>query len=102
MFPCHLQDALTDLTAHSECIELEEVGDGRAHKGILQAARYIKNTLNNMQLLETAFQRGQVTDNSMLLPVYQFAIVVKMCILLLQKENIFKSSTKQITCLFKL
>ena len=56
------QDALTDLTAHSECIELEEVGDGRAHKGILQAARYIKNTLNNMQLLETAFQRGQVSD----------------------------------------
>ena len=61
-----LQDALTDLTAHSECIELEEVGDGRAHKGILQAARYIKNTLNNMQLLETAFQRGQVTGQSLL------------------------------------
>ena len=61
-----LQDALTDLTAHSECIELEEVGDGRAHKGILQAARYIKNTLNNMQLLEMAFQRGQVTGQSLL------------------------------------
>lgn len=48
------------MTADSEALEVEGVEDAVAHKGILQAARFIMNTLSNMQLLHTAFRRATV------------------------------------------
>ncbi|ELU06110.1 hypothetical protein CAPTEDRAFT_162985 [Capitella teleta] len=51
-----LRDTLTDMTADSDHMDVEGVDDAQAHKGILQAARFILNTLNNLQLLHTAFR----------------------------------------------
>ena len=58
-----LQDALTDLTAHSECIDVEEFRSGRAHKGILSAAKYILQIINTRNLLEKAFTREPVSHS---------------------------------------
>lgn len=54
-----LTDALTDMTADCETLEMDCFADCVAHKGILQAAMYIKQKLEELQLLETAFQRAQ-------------------------------------------
>jgi sn1-specific diacylglycerol lipase len=55
-----LKDTLTDMTADSDHMDVEGVEDAHAHKGILQAARFIMNTLNNLQLLHSAFRNATV------------------------------------------
>ena len=52
---------MTDLCADSEGMDVNGVDGAVAHKGILQAARFIMNTLGNMQLLHTAFRRATVS-----------------------------------------
>ncbi|XP_014672368.1 PREDICTED: sn1-specific diacylglycerol lipase beta-like [Priapulus caudatus] len=55
-----LGDALTDLSAESCSMSMDVDGDpqtpGRAHKGILRSAQYVKAMLEQQHLLETAFQ----------------------------------------------
>ncbi|OPL20657.1 hypothetical protein AM593_09186, partial [Mytilus galloprovincialis] len=54
-----LKDAITDLSADSECLECEGLIGCVAHKGILQAAQYVKRTLEEKHILEDAFDRAQ-------------------------------------------
>ncbi|XP_074649492.1 diacylglycerol lipase-beta-like [Tubulanus polymorphus] len=48
-----LKDALTDMTAEGECLYLDgfKEQDSIAHKGILQAAKYVHETLQREQIL---------------------------------------------------
>jgi len=55
------QDAVTDLNADCECLSFEGLTGCVAHKGILQAATYVKNTLEEKHILEAAFDRAQVS-----------------------------------------
>ena len=55
------QDAITDLNADCECLSFEGLTGCVAHKGILQAATYVKNTLEEKGILEAAFDRAQVS-----------------------------------------
>ena len=55
-----LQDAITDLTADCEPLEIEGLENCVAHKGILQAAKYVKATIEKLHLLEQAFERAEV------------------------------------------
>ena len=66
VFLC-IQDALTDMTAGTDSCYIEGLGEQFVHKGILQAAKYIENKLNNMDLLNTAFSRCPVCIHSKLL-----------------------------------
>lgn len=52
-------DALTDMLADLEMMSVEGVTDAKAHKGILQAAKYIINTNSDRHLLEEAFERTE-------------------------------------------
>ncbi|CAC5378638.1 DAGL [Mytilus coruscus] len=54
-----LKDAITDMSADSECLECEGLIGCVAHKGILQAAQYVKKTLEEKHILEDAFDRAQ-------------------------------------------
>lgn len=54
-----LKDAITDLDADCECLSFEGLTGCVAHKGILQAATYVKNTLEEKHILEAAFDRVQ-------------------------------------------
>ncbi|XP_021375697.1 sn1-specific diacylglycerol lipase beta-like isoform X2 [Mizuhopecten yessoensis] len=54
-----LKDALTDLSADCVCIDQDECADWKCHKGIYQAACYIRDELQNRQILEKAFQQNQ-------------------------------------------
>ncbi|GAB1600241.1 sn1-specific diacylglycerol lipase beta-like [Argonauta hians] len=51
------QDALTDLTANTEKMFETEEPDFSCHKGILQAARYIRNELEVQSIIERGFQK---------------------------------------------
>ena len=55
------QDAITDLTADCEPLEIDGLDNCVAHKGILQAAKYVKTTIEKLQLLEQAFERAEVS-----------------------------------------
>ena len=55
-----MQDAMTDLCAESECCDFGELGSQFVHRGILQAAKYLQRTIDNLNLLERAFQKGVV------------------------------------------
>ena len=48
------------MTAESDPLETDSVPGGKAHRGILRAARFIQNSLKNMLLLQTAFERAPV------------------------------------------
>ncbi|KAL5018349.1 hypothetical protein ScPMuIL_004071 [Solemya velum] len=54
-----LQDALTDLTC--ECENVDGVGQEEyvAHRGILQAARYVQSMLEKHSILKRAFEQAQ-------------------------------------------
>lgn len=54
------QDAVTDMSAESEALEMVENAVG--HRGILQAAKYIKDQLLGRGILEAAFQQAQVNQ----------------------------------------
>ncbi|XP_060067139.1 diacylglycerol lipase-beta-like [Ylistrum balloti] len=54
-----LRDALTDMSADSVCIDQGESTDWKCHKGIYQAACYIRDELVNKHILEKAFQQNQ-------------------------------------------
>ncbi|KAK2160528.1 hypothetical protein LSH36_131g02023 [Paralvinella palmiformis] len=53
-----LRDAVTDLSADSEPLEAPGVEDGRAHSGILRAAKHIQQTITELQLLNKAFEKA--------------------------------------------
>ena len=55
---CTLQDAVTDMSAESDPLEM--IQDAKGHRGILQAAKYIKEQLLGKGILEAAFQQAQV------------------------------------------
>lgn len=52
-----LKDAVTDMSAESDALEMVENAVG--HRGILQAAKYIKDQLLGKGILEAAFQQAQ-------------------------------------------
>ncbi|XP_064620702.1 diacylglycerol lipase-beta-like isoform X3 [Lineus longissimus] len=54
-----LKDALTDMTAESEHVEIEELPDAQteAHKGIMQAAHFVSRRLDELKILEQAFEQ---------------------------------------------
>lgn len=54
------QDAVTDMSAESDVLEMVENAVG--HRGILQAAKYIKDQLLGRGILEAAFQQAQVNQ----------------------------------------
>lgn len=54
------QDAVTDMSAESDVLEMVENAVG--HRGILQAAKYIKDQLLGKGILEAAFQQAQVNQ----------------------------------------
>lgn len=54
------QDAVTDMSAESDALEMVENAVG--HRGILQAAKYIKDQLLGRGILEAAFQQAQVNQ----------------------------------------
>lgn len=54
------QDAVTDMSAESDPLEMVENAVG--HRGILQAAKYIKDQLLGRGILEAAFQQAQVNQ----------------------------------------
>lgn len=54
------QDAVTDMSAESDALEMVENAVG--HMGILQAAKYIKDQLLGRGILEAAFQQAQVNQ----------------------------------------
>lgn len=54
-----LKDAITDLTADCEPLEIDGLENCVAHKGILQAAKYVKDTIEKLHLLEQAFERAE-------------------------------------------
>ena len=60
VFYCFHQDVLTDLTADYECVDVDDLEDCHAHKGMNQAAKYIQTKIQQDQLLEQAFIRAQV------------------------------------------
>ncbi|XP_006813555.1 diacylglycerol lipase-beta-like [Saccoglossus kowalevskii] len=53
-----LKDALTDMTVGCCSLDNDAMKHICAHKGILQAARYIKNKLENEHILERAFREA--------------------------------------------
>lgn len=55
-----LQDAVTDMSAESDPLEMVE--NAKGHRGILQAAKYIKDQLLGRGILEAAFQQAQVNQ----------------------------------------
>lgn len=55
---CVGQDAVTDMSAENDPLEMLE--NAKGHRGILQAAKYIKEQLQTKGILETAFQQVQV------------------------------------------
>lgn len=58
----YLQDALTDLTAECEDMDVEGVEPScKAHKGMTRAARYVLNQLNEKGILETAYSTHPVS-----------------------------------------
>ncbi|XP_061191420.1 diacylglycerol lipase-beta-like isoform X2 [Saccostrea echinata] len=52
-----LKDAVTDMSA--ECDPLEMLEDAKAHRGMLQAAKYIQEQLQSKSILDAAFQQVQ-------------------------------------------
>ena len=56
------QDAVTDLSADSEPLEMPGIQEGRAHKGILHAAKYIQQIIIELQLLNKAFEKAPVSN----------------------------------------
>nr|XP_022316925.1 sn1-specific diacylglycerol lipase beta-like isoform X2 [Crassostrea virginica] len=52
-----LKDAVTDMSAESDPLEM--IQDAKGHRGILQAAKYIKEQLLGKGILEAAFQQAQ-------------------------------------------
>lgn len=54
------QDAVTDMSAESDPLEMVE--NAKGHRGILQAAKYIKDQLLGRGILEAAFQQAQVNQ----------------------------------------
>ncbi|XP_056017881.1 diacylglycerol lipase-beta-like isoform X2 [Ostrea edulis] len=52
-----LKDAVTDMSAENDPLEMLE--NAKGHRGILQAAKYIKEQLQTKGILETAFQQVQ-------------------------------------------
>ena len=54
------KDVITDLTADCETLDIDGVHSFQAHKGMVQAAKYVKATLENQHILEQAFDRAQV------------------------------------------
>ncbi|XP_074647959.1 diacylglycerol lipase-alpha-like [Tubulanus polymorphus] len=58
-----LQDVLTDLKADAETLPIDPVNEEwLGHKGMVQAAVYIKKKLKEEGILTTAFQHERVTD----------------------------------------
>lgn len=51
------------MLADLEMMSVEGVTDAKAHKGILQAAKYIINMNSHRHLLEGAFERAEVSVN---------------------------------------
>ena len=51
------------MTAESDPLDTGRGPSGKAHKGILRAAKFIQSTLKNMLLLQTAFDRSPVCMN---------------------------------------
>ena len=60
LFLVSLQDALTDLTIESEEIQVGDVQEAKAHRGILQAAKYIQMMIDRNGLLVRAFAKTPV------------------------------------------
>ncbi|XP_033734525.1 sn1-specific diacylglycerol lipase beta-like isoform X2 [Pecten maximus] len=54
-----LRDALTDMSADCVCIEQDGCSDWKCHKGIYQAACYIRDELQTKHILEKAFEQNQ-------------------------------------------
>ena len=66
LFLFSFQDALTDLTADCECLELPGKENTFAHKGMVLASKNIYTKLIDNQLLEQAFHKGQVLEQRFL------------------------------------
>ncbi|KAL4240298.1 hypothetical protein ACF0H5_001091 [Mactra antiquata] len=54
-----LKDVITDLTAEYDPIEIDGLENCVAHRGMLQAARFVQSTLDRLKILEQAFDRAQ-------------------------------------------
>ncbi|XP_052783636.1 diacylglycerol lipase-beta-like isoform X1 [Mya arenaria] len=54
-----LKDVITDLTAECDSLDIEDLEDCKAHRGILQAAKYVQETLDKHRILENAFDIAQ-------------------------------------------
>ncbi|CAH1794988.1 unnamed protein product [Owenia fusiformis] len=54
-----LRDVMTDLTAECDTIEIDGVSGALGHKGMIQAACYVKRKLERDRILDIAFHRGQ-------------------------------------------
>ena len=56
---------ITDLTAECDTLDIDGLDNCVAHRGMLQAAKYVKSVLDKQRILEQAFDRAQV-DSSFL------------------------------------
>ncbi len=55
------QDAITDLSADGDPLDVESAPRGFAHRGMLQAARFVENQLSQEKILERAFSIAPVS-----------------------------------------
>ena len=49
------------MTAECSNLDIEGLGTVQAHKGILQAAKYVQQKLQENHILDQAFERGPVS-----------------------------------------
>lgn len=54
-----LKDVITDLTAECDTLDIDGLDNCVAHRGMLNAARYVKATLDRLHILDQAFDRAQ-------------------------------------------
>lgn len=52
---------MTDLTAECDTLEIDGLENCTAHKGILQAAKFVLSTIDREHILEQAFERAEVS-----------------------------------------
>ena len=81
-----LQDALTDLTIESEEIQVGDVQEAKAHRGILQAAKYIQMMIDRNGLLVRAFAKTPVR----LIIISYITISVRLSLTIVAVFTLFK------------
>lgn len=57
-----LQDVITDLVIDRGEVKIEGISKAHAHAGILESAKYVKDTLEEKHILEDAFSRAEKAD----------------------------------------